>query len=123
MKKLITTLVISLFTAVTINAQESNKANDNILICNTNKAEFTKQELIDCNTVSVKGQELPVVSMVVSLTAGGGLIELMIQGNKFNERVIQQLNKDIEYKNLYLEKITLADGSEVGFKTIKLKQE
>lgn len=116
-------LVVCLLATINIYSQETNKANTNIQICNSDKPEFSKTELLKCHQINVKDQELEVVSMLVSLSLENGLVEFNVQGNSFNRAVLFQLEKDIEYKYLYLEKVTLADGSEVGFNRFKISNE
>ena len=121
MKNLIIALIFLFIAISEINGQDKHKENFNILICDTKKPAFRLSDLEECSIISIKGVDHEVASFWISIPFSGGLVEHKITGNRFEERVFDDIRKYKAGKNLYIENVVMTDGVEVeGFRMFSL---
>ncbi len=94
-----------------------------ILFCGSSESQVSKNSLVNCSRISVVKSDQDVISFFVSWKLNAStLIEERIRGNEFNERTIQGLLKLSAGTKVYIEKVTLSDGEEVGCKILELTE-
>ena len=100
-------------------AQDETMRDFELLICDQLKEEFSSEELINCNDLSVQDSDLKIESFVFSAVKGDKITEERVSGNHFNSRIINYIN-DSKPNTVYIEIIKLSDGSRIPPKKLKL---
>lgn len=104
-------------------AWSQSQDNKDILICGSDKSNFTISELEKCSEITLKDSDASITSFLLSMAVENKLIEMKNDGNSLDDATLIKLKELGHSKKVYLEKIEIDDGQVLCCRIITLSVE